>query len=61
MRSVYDRAYAHACQSAVDSDVLERLREGQYDVVLAYAEQPCHAMIAHLLNIPYIWFDTHGA
>jgi hypothetical protein len=58
--SVFGRAHALACQSLIDSDVMVRLREGNYDVALVYAEQPCAAALVRAINVPLIWIDTQG-
>jgi len=60
MAGVYEAAYAAVCQASLDTDVMPRLREGSYDVALAFLETPCNAMVAAELNIPVVLLDQHG-
>lgn len=53
-------AHANACDSTLDSDLMDRLRDELYDVAVVYAGNPCYLGIVHALSMPFIYFDARG-
>lgn len=54
------KAYANACEPVLNSDLMERMKQDQYDVALVYAGNPCNLAIVHAMAVPFIYFDMWG-
>lgn len=53
-------AHASACETILDSDLMDRLKDELYDVAVVYAGNPCHLGIVHALAMPFIYYDLQG-
>uniref|UniRef100_A0A1I8A401 glucuronosyltransferase n=1 Tax=Steinernema glaseri TaxID=37863 RepID=A0A1I8A401_9BILA len=56
----YWAAHNHSCHKILNSNLMDTLKKDQIEVAIVYSGNPCQLAIAHVLGIPYIYFDLEG-
>ncbi|KAK0397067.1 hypothetical protein QR680_001964 [Steinernema hermaphroditum] len=56
----YWAAHNHSCYKILNSNLMDTLKKDQIEVAIIYAGNPCQLAVAHVLGIPYIYYDHEG-
>ncbi|KAL3108487.1 hypothetical protein niasHT_015409 [Heterodera trifolii] len=60
LRVPYWAAHNHSCGKMLNSNLMEVMARGDFDLAILYAGNPCLMGLVHSVGIPFVLFDLEG-